>query len=158
MNVREMMTANPACCTPETGLQAVARMMIDCDCGAIPVVEEMSSMRLAGIVTDRDITVRAVAEGKNPLQMTAGEVMSSPVAAIGPDMSLEQIAQLMEEYQVRRVPVVDENRAVVGIVAQADLALQGPKEMTGEVVEEISQPRAATTDDHKGPKQARKGS
>jgi len=140
MEVREIVTVNVACCTPDTGLEDVARMMLEYDCGAIPVVENLSDKKLVGIVTDRDIVTRAVAKGRNPLQMTAREVMSTPVVAATPDMSLEAVGNLMAENQIRRLPVVDTRGVCVGIVAQADLARYASKQETGEVVKEVSQP------------------
>jgi CBS domain-containing protein len=140
MDIREIVTTNVATCTPGTRLSEVARMMVTYDCGAIPVIENADNMRLVGIVTDRDIVTRAVAEGRNPLDMSAREVMSQPVVAATPDMSVEAAANLMAENQVRRLPVVDSRGACVGIVAQADIALNAPVQETAEVVKEVSQP------------------
>jgi CBS domain-containing protein len=138
MRVSEVMTKDPACCTPETGLREVGRLMVENDCGEIPVVDGKRTMRPVGVVTDRDIVVRCVAEAKNPLEAEAGDVMSSPVVTITPDMSLEQVADLMEEHQLRRVPVVDEAGAICGIVAQADIARHAPARDVAEVVREVS--------------------
>ena len=136
MDVRDLMTADPVCCDADTGLQDVAKMMVDNDCGAIPVIDDG---RPVGIVTDRDIACRAVAEGKNPLDMTAGEIMSSPVEAVTEETSLEDLCELMEDEQIRRVVVVDDEGRVCGIVAQADLAEYADDEVA-EVVEKISEP------------------
>lgn len=136
MDVRDLMTADPVCCDADTGLQDVAKMMVDNDCGAIPVIDDG---RPVGIVTDRDIACRAVAEGKNPLEMTAGEIMSSPVEAVTEETSLEDLCELMEDEQIRRVVVVDDEGRVCGIVAQADLAEYADDEVA-EVVEKISEP------------------
>jgi CBS domain-containing protein len=138
MKVSEVMTKDPACCTPETGLKEVARLMVEHDCGEIPVVDGQRTMRPVGVVTDRDIVVRCVAEGKNPLEAEAGDVMSSPVVTVTPDMTLEEVADLMEEHQLRRVPVVDEAGAVCGIVAQADIAHHASAREVAEVVREVS--------------------
>ncbi len=140
MQVKDIVTVNVASCTPNSSLQEVARLMLEYDCGAIPVVESHDNKRLAGIVTDRDIVMRAIAKGYNPMNMMAREVMSSPVVAATPDMSVEAVGNLMAENQVRRLPVVDSDGRCVGIVAQADLALNAPKEETAEVVKEVSQP------------------
>jgi CBS domain-containing protein len=115
-------------------------MMVEHDCGAIPVVENMHVMRPIGMVTDRDIVARTVAQGLNPITMMAREVMSSPVISVTPDMSVEDASNLMAENQVRRVPVVDGLGACVGIVAQADVALNAAGQTTAEVVREVSQP------------------
>ena len=146
MRVQEMMTRDPACCTPETGLQEVAQMMVDCDCGAIPVVRNQNGKNLIGMVTDRDITVRAVAKGRDPLSLSAGDVMSTPAVSIRPDDTLQEAARVMEKNQIRRIPVTDSNGSIGGIVAQADLALQGSDELTGEVVEQVSQPTSSPSD------------
>jgi len=136
MEVRDLMTADPVCCDPDTGLQDVAKMMLENDCGAIPVVEDGKP---TGIVTDRDITCRAVALGKNPLEMTASDIMSSPVETVTEDTSLEDLCEVMEDEQIRRVVVVDADGRVCGIVAQADLAEYADDEVA-EVVEKISEP------------------
>jgi len=140
MQVREIMTKEPFCCTPDTGLQSVARMMADHDCGAIPVVETKEDMRLVGMVTDRDITCRAVAEGTNPLELTAGDCMSQLPVSVTPETDIGDCCETMERNQVRRVPVVDETGSCCGIVAQADIARCAPARDTGEVVREVSQP------------------
>jgi CBS domain-containing protein len=139
MQVRDIMTQDPACCTPETDLQAVARMMVDNDCGEIPVVHGKDK-RPIGVITDRDIACRTVAQGKNPLNMKARECMSSPVLTVTPQMSIEDCCKLMEEKQLRRVPVVDDQGRCCGIVAQADIARQAPQKQTAEVVKDISKP------------------
>lgn len=138
MKVSEIMTRNPACCTPETGLQDVAGLMVENDCGEIPVVDSKRTMRPVGVVTDRDIVVRCVAESQNPLEFEAGDIMSSPVVTVTPETTLEDVGNLMEEHQLRRVPVVDEGGAVCGIVAQADLAQHAPPREVAEVVREVS--------------------
>jgi CBS domain-containing protein len=140
MQVKDIMTKNPACCTPDTNLQEVARLMVELDCGESPVVQSNQSMKLVGVITDRDITCRTVAVGKNPLEMTAGDCMSSPCITVTPEMSVEDCCHVMEENQVRRVPVVDENGACCGIVAQADIAQHASKQETARVVKEVSRP------------------
>jgi CBS domain-containing protein len=140
MQVKDIMTKNPACCTPDTNLQEVARLMVELDCGESPVVQSKQSMKLVGVITDRDITCRAVAEGKNPLEMTAGDCMSSPCVTVTPEMSVEDCCQVMEDNQVRRVPVVDENGACCGIVAQADIAQHASNQETVRVLKGVSQP------------------
>lgn len=88
MQVKDLMTQDPACCTPDTNLQEVAQMMVEQDCGCIPVVESQETLKPVGVVTDRDITCRTVAQGRNPLEMTAGECMSGPVLTVTPETSL----------------------------------------------------------------------
>ena len=140
MQVREIMTRNPACCTTDTKLQEVAILMVKHDCGATPVVESKKAMKLVGVITDRDITTRSVAEGKNPLEMTVGDCMSSPCVTVSQDMSIEECCTVMEKNKVRRVPVVDESGNCCGIVAQADIAQHATKQETAEVVKGVSQP------------------
>src|SRR5215475_1595754 len=138
MQVKDIMTRDLACCTPDTNLQEVARLMIECDCGGIPVVDSRQSMKPVGVVTDRDICCRTVAEGKNPLGMTAGDCMSSSCVTVTQEMSVEDCCRMMKENQIRRVLVVDESGACCGIVAQADIAQHAPKQETAEVVREVS--------------------
>lgn len=141
MQISEIMTRDPACCTRDTSLQEVAHMMVDCDCGAVPVVDSQSSRKPAGIITDRDIVTRSMAEGKNPMQMRTEDVMTSPALYMSPENTVQECVRFMEDNQVRRILVVDDNESVVGIVAQADLAqehvLAGHAE---EFLEELSQP------------------
>jgi CBS domain-containing protein len=140
MTAKELMTSNPACCTMETSLQEVARMMVRCDCGEIPVVERQELKKPVGVVTDRDIACRAVAEGRNPLTMTAGDIMSRPAVCARDTDPVDAVKRLMETHQIRRVPVVDQNGALCGIIAVADIARGDSRTETGEVVREVSAP------------------
>jgi len=140
MKAREIMTSNPDCVTPQDSVVEAARIMRDRDVGIVPVVEDRSSNRLAGVVTDRDIAVRCVAEGRDA-SCSVSELMSSNVVTARPDDDVKRIMEQMGTEQIRRVPVVDEDNRVVGIIAQADLALEGPGDKkVGEVVERISEP------------------
>ncbi len=140
MKVREIMTENPACCTPEQTVREAAHLMVQNDCGSIPVVEE-STRRLLGVVTDRDLAIRVLAEGRGP-DTPVREAMTPDPVTCSPDDDVDKVERLMAERQVRRIPVV-ENGRVVGVVAQADLALH-PNAVSdrevGHLVEEISQP------------------
>lgn len=138
MDVTSVMTPNPACCRPDASLREVARMMLDNDCGEIPVVDE--SMRPQGVVTDRDIVVRAVAEGRDANSVRVSEIMSTPPTTVSTDAKLSDVTDVMESRQIRRVPVVDKDGKLCGIVAQADIALTGKDRKTANVVEEISRP------------------
>lgn len=138
MKVKEIMTENPACCLTTTSLRETATMMQDHDCGCIPVVEDMDSKKPIGMITDRDITIRTVAHGKNPLEMTAGEVMTPQVVTVAPDASVEECCNIMENNQIRRVAVIDNNGSCCGMVAQADIALDASHNKTAEVVQEVS--------------------
>src|SRR5580693_1028703 len=116
---RDFMTADPACCSPNTGLDQVAKMMVQYDCGEIPVLDVMEQP--IGVVTDRDIVCRVVAEGKNPMAYPAGICMSQPVATVSMDAPLGDVVAIMEQHQVRRVPVVDQRGRCVGMISQADV-------------------------------------
>lgn len=140
MHIKELMTERPACCTPDTNLQEVARLMVEHDCGCVPVVESEETLKPVGVITDRDITCRTVAQGKNPLEMTAADCMSSPVVTVTPGTSVDDCCAIMEQNQVRRVPVVDERGACCGMVAQADTAAAAPKQETARLVQDVSQP------------------
>ena len=145
MKAREIMTENPACCTPESTAHEAARLMAECDCGVIPVVESTESMRLVAVVTDRDLAVRGLARGKGA-DAKVRELMSSDPYCCRPDENVKDVERAMAERQVRRVPVIDESNRCIGIIAQADLARaarQG-REVTEQevarVVERISEP------------------
>jgi CBS domain-containing protein len=138
MDVRSVMTANPACCSRDTPLQQVARLMVDNDCGQIPVVDE--SGRPLGVITDRDIAVRAVASGTDPSSATAGEYMSAPAATLSQNASVADCVQMMERNKIRRVVVVDDSGTISGIVAQADIARSTGDSKTAEVVKQVSEP------------------
>lgn len=144
MLVKEIMTSNPACCTADAKLQDVAKMMVTNDCGCIPVVENNAHNKLIGVITDRDIACRAVAEGKNPLDLTAKDVMTSKVFTVTPKTSVEDCCNLMEEKQIRRVAVIDENGGCCGMVAQADIAINAGNQKTAEVVQKVSKESASS--------------
>jgi CBS domain-containing protein len=141
---KELMTANPACCTPDATAQQVARLMEENDCGCIPVVEDAESRFLVGVITDRDLALRGIARGRAP-ETPVHELMTSDVSAVAPDDDVASVERLMSDLQVRRVPVVDADGCCVGIISQADLVLEDA-EHDGEVslvVERISEPRGA---------------
>jgi CBS domain-containing protein len=133
--IRDLMTSNPVTCESSASVLDAAKQMAQQDVGPIPVVE---NDQLAGIVTDRDIVVRVVAEGRDPSSTTVGEIASKDLETVSPDEELDSALRKMASAQVRRLPVV-ENGRVVGIVAQADVARQGQDQKTGEVVEQVSQ-------------------
>ena len=140
MKVKDIMTKDPAVCTPETLLPQVARMMVERDCGQIPVIESSSDPRPVGVVTDRDIIVRALARGMNPIGMTAREVMTSPAVTVTPDTKVEECADTLADKRVRRMPVVDDAGACSGMVSQADIAQHAPERLTAKVVRSVSEP------------------
>ncbi|HET7584269.1 MAG TPA: CBS domain-containing protein [Gemmatimonadaceae bacterium] len=145
MKAQELMTPSPACCTPEDTVQDAARLMQECDCGLIPVVEDRESHRIVGTITDRDIAVRAAARGMGP-DTRVRDVMSTNPSYTSVDAEVSEVERIMSDRQVRRVPVVDGDRRVVGIIAQADLARavsrspQVSEREVHRVVERISQP------------------
>jgi CBS domain-containing protein len=135
------MTHDPACCTPETPAAEVARLMRENDCGVIPVVDGDDSRTLVGIVTDRDIALRGVGEGKGP-DAPAGQLMTRSPQSCSPEDDVQDVEQVMKKKQVRRVPIIDAAGQLVGIIAQADLARKlGNEQEVGELVEHISEPR-----------------
>jgi len=119
------MTTNPACCTPQNSVEEAAQMMVKHDCGEIPVVESKDNPKPIGVITDRDITCRVVATGKNPSQTRVGDAMSTPPVTV--------------KNQIRRVPVVDQSGRCCGIVSQADIANAAPTEETAEVLKQVSE-------------------
>jgi CBS domain-containing protein len=139
MRVNDFMTRNPATCSAESLVIDVARMMVQHDCGEIPVTNHDSG-HLIGVVTDRDIVCRAVAAGRDTAQMSAGECMTTPVVCVTADATEEECRGVMEQNQVRRVPVVDDKGVLCGIVSQADIALAAGNREAGRLVSAISEP------------------
>jgi len=134
MSIKEVMTRDVTACEPSASVRDAATLMAREDIGPVPVVDDG---RLVGILTDRDIVVRVVAEGRDAGQTTVGEIASKELVTVAPDTDLDEAMRLLAEHQVRRLPVVEGDR-LVGIVAQADVARLGKDAKTGEVVEEIS--------------------
>jgi CBS domain-containing protein len=135
-NVREAMTPGVRTVSPSQSIAEAAEMMKSEDVGSVPVVEEG---RLAGILTDRDIVIRAVAERRDPQTVKVDEIASRELVTVEPEQDLDEALTLMARHQVRRLPVVEEGR-LVGMLAQADVALEAKEKKVGETVEEISQP------------------
>jgi CBS domain-containing protein len=142
MLIKNIMTPDPACCTPDTTAREAAVLMRKRDCGAIPVVETLEGRRPLGMVTDRDLAVRGLADGRGPDTPVRELMTERPHAARGDD-EIETVRQVMMQQKVRRVPVTDAGGAIIGIVAQADLARHddavSDREL-GKVVEAISEP------------------
>ena len=122
MKTSEIMTSDPACCKENQSLQDAARLMVDNDWGQIPVVDDDGG--LVGVITDRDVCCRAVAEGMSA-ETRVGDVMTRSVVSVTPDTSLEDCLASMEKNQVRRVPVIDDDGKCCGMVSQADVARTG---------------------------------
>lgn len=138
MDVKSVMTPNPVTCTEQTPLRDVARLMAQNDCGQIPVIDARGMP--VGVVTDRDITVRVVADGRDPASCTAGTCMSSPVTTMSVEGDLSEACDLMESAQIRRLLLVDSEGRLAGILAQADIALSGRDRKTAEMVRQVSEP------------------
>jgi len=139
MMLRDIMTRNVVCVRPDDTLEMAARKMRDLDVGPLPVCGEND--RLAGMVTDRDITVRGVAEGKDPATTPVREVMTEEIVFSFEDQDIEDAARTMKDRQIRRLVVLNRNKRLVGIVSLGDLATgTADTERTGEVLEDISEP------------------
>ena len=142
LRCRDIMTKSPTTATRDLTLQQVAQLMKDGDFGVLPVVEA-ETKKLVGILTDRDIVVRAVAEGKNITTATVGDVMSEKLYTASPDDFVFAAARTMGEHQVRRIPVVDDAGVLQGIIAMADIALEMEDEREiAETLEDISSGKA----------------
>jgi CBS domain-containing protein len=132
--IRDVMTSNPTTVERSTNVLEAAKVMAGEDVGPLPVTD---GGRLVGIITDRDIVTRLLAEERDPQSTTVGDICSSDLVTVTPEDDLGQALRTMASAQVRRLPVVEGDR-IVGIVAQADVARQAPEQQTGEIVEEIS--------------------
>ena len=133
--VHEVMTDRPRCVTPETPVVEAAQLMASEDVGSLPILD---GEQLAGMVTDRDIVIRAVAKGKDPKGMPVREVASRDLVTVHASDDLSDALKLMASHQVRRLPVVDDGNTLVGIVSQADVAFEAKEKAVGEMVEDIS--------------------
>lgn len=138
MKAQEIMTKDPRVVTPETPVQEAARLMQSEDTGVLPVVESMQSRRLVGVVTDRDLALRVVAEGKVSAQVR--DAMSSGVKTAKPGDNVKDVMALMASEQVRRIPIVDDAGTVVGIVSQADVVREADDKRAEQTIEAISRP------------------
>jgi CBS domain-containing protein len=149
MQVREIMTKGPACCTPSDTVERAAQLMEENDCGMIPVVEAVNNSRLVGVITDRDIAVRGVAKGRTS-KTHVGELMTPAPFSCTPDAKVDDVERVMSDRQVRRVVIVDDDNCCVGVVAQADIALAAERyadvddREVANLVERISEPPAAS--------------
>ena len=136
-HIRDVMTPNPQCVTETDSLRDVARIMKDQDTGVVPVVD---GKKIIGLVTDRDIVVRCIAEGKNPLEAKVNDVMTKSVRKVKEDATINEVLTMMSSAEIRRLPVVDRNDDLVGIVSIGDIAMEGKQDgKVGQAVEQISQ-------------------
>src|SRR5688500_928459 len=143
-SIESVMTRDPVTCFANTPLPEVAALMLSHDCGQIPVID--AEGKVLGVVTDRDIVVRVVANGGNPAAATAADAMTSPARTVGLDTDLSDCLQTMEQAQIRRVPVVDDGGHLVGIVATADVGLGSSRKAIAEVMQEVSAPAPRLAD------------
>ncbi len=139
MKVKDAMHAGVTWVGPETRLTEIARMMRDEDIGSVPIGE---NDRLVGMVTDRDIAIKGLAGGRDIESMTARDVMNSPILYCRTDEDVEDAAELMETYRVRRLPVIDENKRMVGILSLGDIASFSNRDLSGEVVQAVAEHHA----------------
>ena len=137
MKVKDIMSTQVESVRPDASIQEAAQKMRSLDVGALPVLDGQD---LKGMVTDRDITIRATAEGRDPKTTPVREVLSPELVSISEDQALEDAARLMQEKQVRRLPVLSADQRLVGIVALADVAAEGGKKEVTRTVQEVSKP------------------
>lgn len=137
---RDVMTKNPVYALPHDTVAEVARLMKDKDIGPVPIVQDRDGTQLVGIVTDRDLAIKVVADGLDPVTTRVSDVMTTDVVTCREDDKIDKALNAMSKHQLRRIPVVDTNNMLVGIIAQADVATRmNEPEKTGEVVKEISE-------------------
>lgn len=140
MQVKDIMNKKPVCCLPDTDVEEAAQMMVEFDCGSIPVVEDGETLKpLLGMITDRDIVCRLVADGRNPLDAMVKDCMSTPAVSVTPEDTVEKCERIMADGQIRRIPVVDDTGAVCGIVTQAHIAKNASRSEAGEFLQSVSQ-------------------
>jgi CBS domain-containing protein len=145
MTCKEIMTPNPSCCLPSDTVAVAAQIMRRNDVGSVLIVSDHEENRLLGIVTDRDLAIKVIADGRDPNVTRVDEVMSLHPVSCNENDRTSRALQLMAEHQVRRIPVVDDNGRVCGIVAQADVALHEDEEEVGRMVEQISEPYGSSS-------------
>ena len=139
MTCSEIMTKNPECCVPSDSVMKAAQLMKSEDVGPIPIVADKEEKKLTGIVTDRDLAVKVVAEARDPKTTQIEEVMSEGLVTCRENDDVQSVLKLMEDNQLRRIPVVDRNDRLMGIIAQADVATRmASSRATAKVVEQVS--------------------
>ena len=139
-SLNDIMSKDIACCTPDETVTIAARRMAEQDIGAMPVVQTRDDPRLIGMITDRDIACRVVAEQRHPNNTTVRDAMTDAVVSISTGASLDECCTKMKQHQVRRVPVIDDKGCCCGIVSQADIARAAPGQAVGDIVGAISRP------------------
>ena len=146
MKCNEFMTPNPACCLPSDTVDKAAQLMKEKDVGPVPVIDSQQTKRLIGIITDRDVALSIVADGRDAKSTQVEAVMTRDLITCREDDDLQAAFAAMGKHQVRRIPIVDAQGRLVGIIAQADVATRaGHERETGEIVEQISKSRAKSS-------------
>jgi len=144
VKIKEVMSQNPVCCLASDSAQSVARMMCERNIGSIPVVSDQQSKQLLGMITDRDLCCAVIAGGLDPKTTPIQKFITTKLITCRDGEDIDNCEKVMQEHQVRRVPVVDGQNHVIGIVSQADLALKGKSEHVSKTVAEISKPSRAS--------------
>ena len=144
MKIRDMMSRDPACCVLTDSAQSVAKMLCDGNIGSMPVISDQQSRRLVGMITDRDLCCSVIAQGMDPRTTQIEKLMSTSPVSCRDGENIERCERLMQEHQVRRIPIVDAENRVIGIVSQADLALRDKPERVSKTVAEISKASPTT--------------
>ena len=137
--VQDVMSKNPICCTANQTAQEVAKALRDQNIGSVPVVDDQQSLRLEGVVTDRDPCCTVIADGKDPKTITVRDAMTTNPIACKTHDSLENCLKLMQQHKIRRVPIVDDQNRVIGIVAQADISVAAEPDKVHKTLSDISQ-------------------
>ena len=142
MKCNEVMTKNPVCCLPNDNVVKAAQLMKRLNVGPIPIIDSEETKKLVGFLTDRDLALKIVAEGRDPKSTKVEEVMTRNVVTCQMDDDLQKAMDVMAEHQLRRIPVVDSGNRIIGIIAQADVATRLDQPVkTAEMVKDISQPK-----------------
>jgi len=142
MLARELMTEDVACATRDESISQVARLMREYDCGEIPIVDSQEGRMLQGVITDRDIVVRVLAEGMNVDDCTVADAMTHDLVVADPEMDIVEVARLMGENQIRRIPVVDQDHRLLGILSFADVTREAGENVAGATIQDISEESA----------------
>ncbi len=140
---REVMTGDPVCCVPTDTVARIAKLMKTANIGSVPICEDRHGKQLLGIVTDRDLALQVVAENRDASSTKVQDIMTRQPLACRADDDLQTALDAMEKHQVRRIPVVDDDRRLIGMISQADVAVRSDQpEKTAEVVEELAKSQA----------------
>lgn len=137
-NLKDVMSTEVSFATPETSLADVAKMMVHVNCGEIPVVNNETEKSILGVITDRDIVCRTLGVGKNPMKLIAQDCMTTQVVTANKEASISEGIEIMKSNKIRRIPIVDDNKNLCGIVSLADLVGEGDTNQTMEMIQEVS--------------------